>query len=68
MLRKRLLTVVLLTPLVAVSSLALANHNVQHKTNVTTVSKSCTYQGGPKTGSWACTHNALAKARGVKLT
>ena len=68
MFKKKLLTVSLLMPLMAISGLAQANHNYQHRPNQPLVlanqapdSKSCTYQGGPKTGSWACSYGAAHK-------
>ncbi len=83
MLTKRLLTISLLLPFVAISSVAHANHNNQHHPNQPAVygafnqagstpaasrmdlqgrsslqqrnsRKACTYQGGPKSGLWAC--------------
>ena len=66
MFKKSLLTVLLLMPLMAISGLAQANH--QHRpnqpqvlANQAPISKSCTYQGGPKTGSWACSYGAVRK-------
>lgn len=85
--RKRLLTVSLLLPFMAISGIALADHNYQHRSNEarsysphepfamerkapirrvarghkndqknSNAVKPCTfsYQGGPKSGSWAC--------------
>ena len=83
MLTKRLLTISLVLPFVAISSAVYANHNNQHHPNqpaeyaafnqaVPTPAasrmdlqgrpsvqqrnsrKACTYQGGPKSGLWAC--------------
>jgi hypothetical protein len=83
MLTKHLLTISLLLPSVAISSVAYANHNNQHHPNQPAVygafnqavptpaasrtelqgrpssqqrnsQKTCTYQGGPKSGLWAC--------------